>query len=146
MENAVQILGQITIHIAFSKLTGSLLWTANRLKALSPILTWIELKKESCMQYSIISSNNHAAQSFTWLEQGPHELLEEYLHGPSELQSKIYHTSDMSRILVVGINHYAVVYGINCMKLKYSIMGHWSTQWKTMEEWFRDIHNISAGY
>ena len=45
IENAVQISGQNAICIAFSKLTGSPLLTANRLKARSPNLTRMELKK-----------------------------------------------------------------------------------------------------
>ena len=44
-EDAAQILGQNAICIAFSKLTGSPLLTANRLKTRSPNLTWTELKK-----------------------------------------------------------------------------------------------------
>ena len=80
IENAMQISGQNAVHIAFSKLTGSLLLTANRLKTRSPNLTWTELKKELSMQYSIIPSNTHATQVFTCLEQGMDELLDDYLH------------------------------------------------------------------
>ena len=53
-QNAAQISGQNTIHIAFSKLTGSPLSTVNRLKTGSPNLMWTELKKELSMQYSVI--------------------------------------------------------------------------------------------
>ena len=80
------------------------------------------------------------------LEQDPDELLDNYLHCVSELLPKMYHTSDMSSISAMGTNHYAVVYGLNCRKLKDSISGHWSVQWMTMEECFRDICNIGAGY
>ena len=52
----------------------------------------------------------------------------------------------MSKMSAEGLNHYAVVYGLNYRKLKDNIMGHQSTQWKMMEECFRDISNISAGY
>ena len=38
--------------------------------------------------------------------------------------AKVYHTSDMSSILVESTNHYAAVYGLNCRKLKDSIAGH----------------------
>ena len=69
------------------------------------------------MQYYIIPSDNHATQALNHLEQGPDELLDDYIHHVSDL-SKIYHTSDMSRISVEGTNHYAVVYGLNCRKLK----------------------------
>ena len=63
-----------------------------------------------------------------------------------ELLSKIYHTSDMSRILADGLNHYAVDYGLNWRKLKDSIAGNQGMQWKVMEECFRDIHNIRTAY
>ena len=98
------------------------------------------------MQYSIIPSDSHATQAFTWLEQGPDELLDEYIHCAHKLLSKIYHTLDMSSISVEGLTHYAVVYGLNCNKLKDTITGHWNVQWKMMEECFRDICNISVGY
>ena len=57
----------------------------------------------------------------------------------------MYHTLDMSRILTEGLNHYTVVYGLNCGRLKDSVVGHQSTQWKIMEDCFRDICNIGAG-
>ena len=98
------------------------------------------------MQYSVIPSDTHATQAFTCLEQGPDVLLDNYLHHASELLFKIHHTSDMSSISVEGNNHYVVVYGINCRKLKDSIMESQSVQWRTMEECFRDSCNISAGY
>ena len=76
------------------------------------------------MQYSIIPSNTCATEAFTHLEQGPDELLDDYLHHASEVLSQTYHTPDMSRISVEGINHYAVEHGFNCRKLKYSVPGH----------------------
>ena len=57
------------------------------------------------MQQSIIPSDSHATQAFTHLEQSPDKLLDDYLHHVSDLLSKIYHTSDMSRILVESTNH-----------------------------------------
>ena len=83
---------------------------------------------------------------FSNMEQGLDERLDDYLHCASELLPKIYHTSDMSRISAKDTNYYAVVYGLNCRKIKDSVVGHWRTQWKMMEECFRDIHNIGAGY
>ena len=76
------------------------------------------------MQYSIIPFDTQATQAFIHLEQGLDELLENYLHYVSELLSKICHTSDMSRISVEGSNHYVVVYGFSCRKLKDSVVGH----------------------
>ena len=146
IENTAQISGQNKICIAFSKLIIPPLLTANRLKTRSPNLTWRELKKELSMQYCIIPSDTHATQAFTHLEQGMVELLDDYLHHVSELLSKIYHTSEMSRISVEGINHYPVVYGLNHRRLKDSVAGHRSTQWKTVVECFRDICNISMEY
>ena len=65
MENAVQILGQNSICIAFSKLTVSPISTANRLKAQSANIIWTELKRELSTEYSIIPSESHATQAFT---------------------------------------------------------------------------------
>ena len=60
--------------------------------------------------------------------------------------SKIYHTSDMSSTLAEGISLYEVVYGLKCMKIKDSIAGHHSIQWKMRDGCFKDIHNINAEY
>ena len=91
------------------------------------------------MQYSIILLDMHVTQAFTHLEQSPDKLFDSYLHHMRDLLSKIYHTSDMSGITTKGTNHYAVVYGLNCRKLKDSVVGHKSAQWKMMEECFRDM-------
>ena len=72
--------------------------------------------------------------------------LADYLYCVTDLLSKIYHTSYMSRISAKGTNHYAVVYAVNCRQLKDSMAGDRSMQWKMMEECFRDICNISVGY
>ena len=106
----------------------------------------MELKRGLSMQCSIIISDSHATQAFTWLEQGPDEIFDEYLHHASELLSKIYHISDMSRISVEVPCHYAAVYDLNCRKLKDSIIGHQSVEWKMIEECLRDIHNKGARY
>ena len=90
--------------------------------------------------------DTHATQAFTHLEQGLDEHFDEYLHCASDLLPKIYHTSDMSRISAEGANHYAVVYGLNCRKLKDNMAGHRSELWNMMEECFRDICNIDVGY
>ena len=124
IEKPVQISGQIAIHIGFSKLTGSLLLTAKRLKTRLPNLTLMEIKKELSIQYSIIPSNTHATQAFTHLEQGQDKLVDDYLHCVSQLLSKIYHTSDTSRISAEGTNLYVVVYCLNCRKLKDSVAGY----------------------
>ena len=97
------------------------------------------------MQYSVIPSDTDTNQVFTHLKEGLDEFLNDYLHHSRELLSKIYHTFDMSRISVEGTNHYAVVYGLKNRKLKDSVVGHQSTQWKMMKKCFRDIHNISTG-
>ena len=70
IENAAQICGEVTLHIAFSKMTGSPLSAANRLKAWSLILTLMELKRVLLTQYSAIPYDRHAMQAFAWLEQG----------------------------------------------------------------------------
>ena len=98
------------------------------------------------MQYSIIPFDTHATQAFTHLEQGLDKLLSDYVLCVSELLSKLYHAFDMTRFSVEGSDHYAVVYGLNCRKLKDSMVGHQGTQWKTMEECFRNICNIGTGY
>ena len=95
-----------------------------------PNLTLSDLKKELSMQYSIYASKTHTPQAFTNLEQGLDELLDDYLYCASELLSKIYHNSDISKISAEGTNHYQVVYGLNCRKLKDSMAGYRSAQWK----------------
>ena len=107
---------------------------------------WTELKKELSMEYFVILSDTHAPQALTHLEQGPDELFDDFLHSASELLSKIHYTSDMSNILAEDTDYYAVVYGLNCWKLKDSITGQQSMQWRMTEECFRDIYNISTGY
>ena len=104
-EHPVLISGQDTICKAFSKMMFSPLSLAYRLNAQSPNVMWIELKMEFSMQYSAISYDSHATQAFVQLEQGPDELPDMYLHHSSVLLSKIYHTSDMSRISAESLNH-----------------------------------------
>ena len=96
------------------------------------------------MQYSVILSDTHVTQAFTWLEQGPDELLGDYLHHATELLSKIYHTSDMSSISAEGTSHYVVVNGLNCRKLNNTILGHWSTQWRMIEESVLSMNELRA--
>ena len=69
-----------------------------------------------------------------------------YWHHASELLSRIYCTSDISRILAEGIYHYTMLYGLNSKRLKDSVVGHYSLQWKTMEEYVRHIWNIGVSY
>ena len=107
---------------------------------------WMELERKLSMQYSVILMGSHEIQAFTQMEQGLDGLLDTYLNCTSELLSKIYHTSDISRISVEDFNHYAVVYGLYCRKLKDSVMQQHSVQWKVMEDGLKDICNIGAGY
>ena len=83
------------MYSILKKMTGGPLSSAKRVKAQSPNLTWLELKRELLMVYSIIQSDSHATQDFTQLEQGLDELLDVYLHCSSELLSKIYHVDTM---------------------------------------------------
>ena len=64
---------------------------------------WMELKNELSMQYSIIPSDTHAAQAFTQLEQGPDELLDDYLHCVSDLLSK--YATLLKCLAFQGIGH-----------------------------------------
>ena len=146
IENAAQIFSQDTLCIVFSKVTGSLVLSANKLKARSPNVTWMELIRELPMQYSAILFDSHATKALAQLEKGLDELLNMYLVHTSEHLSNIYYTSDMSRISGDGLNHYTVVYGLNYRRLKDSVVGHHSTQWKMMEDCSRDICNIDAEY
>ena len=125
-------------------MAGSPLSRGHRLKAWSQNITWMEIKREMSMHYSTIPFESNANQTFAQLEWSPDELLDMYLHHVSEFLSKIYHTSDMSRISVEGLNHYTVVYGLNCRRLKDSVVSHWSMQWKTMENCLKDISTIGA--
>ena len=63
IENTAQISGQDMLCIALSKMTGSPLSSANRLKAQSPNLVLIELKLELSLQYSAIPFDSHATQA-----------------------------------------------------------------------------------
>ena len=90
--------------------------------------------------------DSHATQAFTKLEQGQDELLGVYLYHASKLLSKAYQILDLSKILAEGLNHYTVVYGLNCRRLKDSVVRHQSAQWKMMEDFFRDICNNGAWY
>ena len=123
-KNAAQITGQNAIYIVFSKLTGSPLSTANSLKIISPSLIWMDPKQELSLQCSFIPYDTHTTQVFACLEQGLNEILGDFLHCVSDLLFNICNTSDMSSISVDSTNYYAVVYGLNCRKLKNSIMGH----------------------
>ena len=69
-----------------------------------------------------------------------------YMHHTSELLSNFYPTLDMSRVSAEGLSYYTVLYGLNYRWLKDSAVVHQSVQWKTMEDCFRDIHNIGVGY
>ena len=120
--------------MAFYKMTGYPLLSANRLKAKSPNITWMELRGKFSMQYSTFPVDSHTTQAFTQMEQGPDELLDMYLHHTSELLSKIYHTLDISEISAGELNHNTMVYGLNYRRLKDSIVGYWSAQWKAMED------------
>ena len=71
IENTAQISGQDTICIAFSKMVGSPISLAYRLKAQSPNLKWTKLKRELSMQYSAIPCDSHAIQAFSHLKQCP---------------------------------------------------------------------------
>ena len=88
IENASQILDQKTLHIGFFKMTGSPLSSTNTLKAQSPNLMWMELKRKLSMQYSVILSDSHATQAFAQLEQDPSELLDMHFQHTSALLSK----------------------------------------------------------
>ena len=123
-----------SINFAFPKLTGFLLLTTNRLKTRSPNLTLVE---HPC---------NTLSFNLILMQPSPDELLDDYLHHVSELLSIMYHTSDMSRISDECTQNYSVVYSLSCRKLKGGMAGHRSTQWKMMEECFRDIYNIGHGY
>ena len=80
------------------------------------------------MQYSLNLLHTHTTQAFTHLEQGPDELIDDYLHHVSDPILKIYHTPDMSRISAEGTNHYVVVYGMSGRKLRDSVGGCKSAQ------------------
>ena len=53
IKNAVQISGQNAVHIAFTKLTGSPLLTANRLKTRSPKHGWNLKRNYQCNTLSL---------------------------------------------------------------------------------------------
>ena len=52
----------------------------------------------------------------------------------------------MSQISAAGLNHYTVVNGLDSRKLRESVVGHRSVQWRSMEDCFRDICASGAGH
>ena len=142
MGNAAQILGQGILCIAFSKMVGSPLTSAYRLRDCLPHLTWKDLKSELSKQYSTIPFIIHATQSFAYLQQCSDELFEMYLHCASE----IYHMTDMSEIPAEGLNHCTMLYGLNSYKLKDRVAGHQSAYWNIMVDYFSNTHTFGAGY
>ena len=52
---------------------------------------------------------------------------------------------DMSQIWA-GLNHYTVVYGLYSIKPKDKVAGHQSAYWKTIEDFFSNIHALGARY
>ena len=127
-------------------MTGSPLTSAYRLRDCLQYMMWKDLKSEPLRQYSTISFNSHATQAFAYLQQGPDELLEMYLHCASELLSKIHHTTDMSQMPAKGLSTYTVVYGLHSTKPKDKVAGHQSTYWNTIKDCFSDIHAFGTGY
>ena len=53
---------------------------------------------------------------------------------------------DMSEILVEGLSHYTVVYGLNSHKLKDKVAGHWSKYCMAMGDCFIYIYAVGARY
>ena len=97
------------------------------------------------MQYSSIPFDNHVTQGFSDLQQGSDELLKMYYTmWTSSFQNPLHFRN--SQILAEGLNHYTAMYGLNSRKLKDSAVGHWSTQWRSMEDCFRNICAFAVGY
>ena len=97
---------------------GSPLTSAHTLREGLPNVMWKELKRTLSRQYSSIPFNSHTSQAFAYLQQGPDELLEMYLHHECELLLKIHHTSDMSHISAASLNHYTVGYGLKFQQVE----------------------------
>ena len=87
------------------------------------------------LSYSISCSCN---SGFPLTGTGLNKLPDNYLHSASELLSKIYHTSEISSISAESTNHYVVVYGLICRKLKDNITGHQ----KHSERWWNSATGI----
>ena len=127
-ENVVQISPQDILQTAFSKMIGSPLTSAHRLKDRSPNLT--------VMQPRLLHIYNKVWMTY----------LECIYTVQVSFSLKIHHLLDMSQISVECLNHYCVVYGLNLRKLKDSVVGHWSVHWKSIEDCFRDICTFGVGY
>ena len=124
MENAAQISGKDILHIALSKMLGSPITSAYKLRHCLPHLIWRDLKSELLRQYSTILLNSHGILAFAHLQQGSDELLEMYILCASELLLKIHHTTNMFLIPAEGLNHYTMVYDLNPNTLKNKVAGH----------------------
>ena len=64
LENVAQISGQDILNIAFTKMVGSPLTLACRLRVHLPHLTWKDLKSELLRQYSTIPLDSQTTQAF----------------------------------------------------------------------------------
>ena len=68
VENAAQILGQKMLYTAFSKMVGSTLMSAHRLRDHLLHLTWDSLKNKVLRLYSTVPFDNHATHAFAHLQ------------------------------------------------------------------------------
>ena len=82
------------------------------------------------MQYSAIPFDSHEPSLLpNWNKTGMNSLTS-ICATQVGLCQKITIHSDISSTLMEGLNHYTVVYGLNCRRLKDSVAGHWNMQWK----------------
>ena len=144
VEKVVKLSCKDILWIAFSRMVGSSLTTAHRLRDRSPNLAWGELKSKLSRQYSSIPFDSHDTQTLSYLQQGLDELMK-CIHTMQvsfiENQPHVRHVSDVS-----GGSDCTMEYGLNCRKLKDSVVGHQTMHWKSMEDCFRDICPLGVGY
>ena len=71
VKNVAQISKQEIIYLAFSKMIGSPLTLAHRLRDHLTYLIWKDLKSKLSGQYSTTPLDSHATKVFAPLQQGP---------------------------------------------------------------------------
>ena len=122
MENAAKLCNLDTLSIALSKLQGSLLKSVCFLESKEVSsgkqLDWHSLKKYLTTKYSEIPYNNHAINAYDNLHQGSNESTIAYLHRVQDILECIHHTSNMTSISAISINHVKILTGHKDSRLR----------------------------
>ena len=70
------------------------------------------------MNYSEIPYDMHAINVYNNLHQGSDELTSAYLHGAQDILKCIHHTTDMTSISTICMNHMKILTGLKDSRLR----------------------------